>query len=146
MKVSSKGKNGLLIMIDIAHYGNNEPLPLTQVAKRQDVSLNYLEQLAIKLKKAGLLRSVKGPGGGYILAKDQHDITVYEMLHCLESDLSVSGTQEEAKQSGVLRMLKSQLWDELDARNQEFLRGVTLADLEKKYPEEFSDDYTMYYI
>ncbi|MGF7004124.1 Rrf2 family cysteine metabolism transcriptional repressor [Lachnospiraceae bacterium PFB1-21] len=144
MRISSKGKYGLMIMIDLAHFGADKPVPLTQVAKRQDVSLNYLEQLAIKLKKAGLLKSIKGPGGGYVLGKEAKDITAYEMLQCLESDLSVASADE--KQEGIMRMLKSQLWDELDARNQEFLKGVTLADLEKEYPEEFSEDYFMYYI
>ncbi|MGF7010463.1 Rrf2 family protein [Lachnospiraceae bacterium PF1-21] len=144
MRISSKGKYGLMIMIDLAHFGADKPVPLTQVAKRQDVSLNYLEQLAVKLKKAGLLKSIKGPGGGYVLGKEAKDITVYEMLQCLESDLLVANTDE--KQGGIMRMLKSQLWDELDARNQEFLKGVTLADLDKEYPEEFSEDYFMYYI
>ncbi|MGF6989540.1 Rrf2 family cysteine metabolism transcriptional repressor [Lachnospiraceae bacterium PM6-15] len=144
MRISSKGKYGLMIMIDLAHFGADKPVPLTQVAKRQDVSLNYLEQLAVKLKKAGLLKSIKGPGGGYVLGKEAKDITAYEMLQCLESDLSVASADE--KQEGIMRMLKSQLWDELDARNQEFLKGVTLADLEKEYPEEFSDEYLMYYI
>lgn len=87
MKLSTKGRYGLRAFIDIAIHSQNEPVSLASVAKRQDLSISYLEQLMGKVKKAGLIESVRGASGGYILAKDASEISVGDVLRALEGDL-----------------------------------------------------------
>lgn len=90
MKLSTKGRYGLKAMFDLAmHYGK-DPISLTQISERQNVSVNYLEQLITPLRKAGLVKSVRGAQGGYILAKSPVEITVGEVLVLLEGSLAPS--------------------------------------------------------
>lgn len=101
LKLSTKGRYGLRAFIDIAVYSENEPVSLANVAKRQDISISYLEQLIAKLKKAGLTKSTRGANGGYVLAKPASEISVGDVLRALEGDLapvdcpSVTGSAEE---------------------------------------------------
>ena len=88
MKLSTKGRYGLRALIDLAQYsGGDTPVSITSISDRQAISERYLEQLIAKLKKAGLVRSVRGAGGGYILAKDIHEISVGDVLRALEGNL-----------------------------------------------------------
>ena len=87
MKLSTKGRYGLRAFIDIAVHSEDEPVSLANVAVRQNISISYLEQLMTKLKKAGLIESVRGANGGYILAKDAKNISVGEVLRALEGEL-----------------------------------------------------------
>ncbi|SFP98612.1 transcriptional regulator, BadM/Rrf2 family [Lachnospiraceae bacterium XBB1006] len=87
MKLSTKGRYGLRAFIDIAMYAEEEPVSLASVAKRQDLSISYLEQLMTKIKKAGLIESVRGAGGGYVLARPAREISVGDVLRALEGDL-----------------------------------------------------------
>ena len=88
MKLSTKGRYGLRAFIDLAIYGEKEPVSLTNIAVRQEISLNYLEQLMAKLKKAGLVESARGVNGGYRLAKPAEEISVGDVLRALEGDLT----------------------------------------------------------
>lgn len=87
MKLSTKGRYGLRAFIDLAVWGKEEPVSLTSIAGRQEISLNYLEQLMAKLKKAGLVESVRGVNGGYRLARPADEISVGDVLRALEGDL-----------------------------------------------------------
>ena len=88
MKLSTKGRYGLRALIDLAQYsGGDTPVSITSISDRHAISERYLEQLMAKLKKAGLVRSVRGAGGGYILAKDIHEISVGDVLRALEGNL-----------------------------------------------------------
>ncbi len=88
MKLSTKGRYGLRAVLDLAMNGKNEAVALSQVAERQDISISYLEQLIAKLKKAGVVNSIRGAQGGYILAKKPEDISVGDILRALEGDLN----------------------------------------------------------
>jgi Rrf2 family transcriptional regulator, iron-sulfur cluster assembly transcription factor len=88
LKLSTKGRYGLRAFIDIAIFGENEPVSLAHVAKRQDISISYLEQLMVKLKKAELIVSIRGANGGYEIAKDRGRISVGDVLRALEGDLA----------------------------------------------------------
>lgn len=88
MKLSTKGKYGLRAFIDLAVWGEEEPVSLTTIAGRQEISVNYLEQLMAKLKKAGLVESIRGVNGGYRLAKPASEISVGAVLRALEGDLT----------------------------------------------------------
>ncbi len=88
MKLTTKGRYGLRAVIDLAMYAKNEPVSLSDVAERQNISISYLEQLVAKLKKAGIVQSTRGAQGGYALAKVPEDISVGEILRALEGSLS----------------------------------------------------------
>lgn len=87
MKLSTKGRYGLRAMIDMARYSTDEPVSIGSVASRQGISEGYLEQLVSLLKKAGLVKSIRGAGGGYVLAKDAEEISVGDILRALEGSL-----------------------------------------------------------
>lgn len=88
MKLTTKGRYGLRAVIDLAMYAKNEPVSLSDVAERQNISISYLEQLIAKLKKAGIVQSTRGAQGGYALAKASEEISVGEILRALEGSLS----------------------------------------------------------
>jgi len=87
LKLSTKGRYGLRAFIDLAVCGETQPVSLNSIAERQEISISYLEQLMAKLKKAGLVKSVRGVHGGYIIAKPADEISVGEVLRALEGDL-----------------------------------------------------------
>lgn len=87
MKLSTKGRYGLRALIDLAQYSEVEPVSISCIAERQNLSERYLEQLMSLLKKAGLVRSIRGAGGGYVLAKDAGEISVGDVLRALEGTL-----------------------------------------------------------
>ena len=88
LKLTTKGRYGLRAVIDLAMYAKNEPVSLSDVAERQNISISYLEQLVAKLKKAGIVQSTRGAQGGYALAKAPEEISVGEILRALEGSLS----------------------------------------------------------
>lgn len=87
MKLSTKGRYGLRAFIDLAVCGEEQPVSITSIAERQEISVSYLEQLMAKLKKAGLVKSVRGVNGGYSLARPADEISVGDVLRALEGDL-----------------------------------------------------------
>ena len=87
MKLSTKGRYGLRAMIDLARYSEKEPVSISSIAMRQDISERYLEQLVGLLKKAGLVRSIRGATGGYVLTKSAGEISVGDVLRALEGRL-----------------------------------------------------------
>ncbi|MGF0033755.1 RrF2 family transcriptional regulator [Bariatricus sp. SGI.154] len=87
MKLSTKGRYGLRAMIDLARYSEEEPVSINSIAARQDISERYLEQLVALLRKAGLVNSIRGATGGYILAKKANEISVGDVLRALEGSL-----------------------------------------------------------
>ena len=89
MRLSTRGRYGTRLMVDLAQHYADGPIPLAAIAKRQDLSAKYLEQLIILLKGAGLIRSVRGRRGGYMLARKPEEISVGEIVETLEGKLSV---------------------------------------------------------
>ena len=88
MKLSTKGRYGLRAIIDLAMNGQDGPVPISSIASRQSLSESYLEQLMAKLKKAGLVTSIRGAQGGYFLAKSSDEISVGDILRALEGDIN----------------------------------------------------------
>lgn len=87
MKLSTKGRYGLRALIDLAQYSEDKPVSITNISSRQDISERYLEQLMAKLKKAGIVKSIRGANGGYVIAKDLAEISVGDILRALEGNL-----------------------------------------------------------
>ncbi len=129
MKMTTKGRYAVTAMLDLALHNAQEPINLGDIARRQDISLTYLEQLFSKLRKHGLVASARGPGGGYRLAMDADDITIARVMYAV--DEPIDGTRCGGKQNcqGDLRCLTHDLWMELNLHVSEFLNGITLGDL-----------------
>lgn len=132
MKLSTKGRYAMVALADLALTSKEQLVSLGEISKRQDVSLPYLEQLFVKLRRAGLVVSVRGPGGGYRLAKPAVEIRVSEVLEAV--DETVSAMHTGAGASGALSGSKAQsmtnrLWESLSANVYVFLHQTRLSDV-----------------
>ena len=130
MKLSTRCRYGTRLMLDMAQHYNQGPIQLGDIAKRQDLSLKYLEQIIIPLKKAHYIESVRGPKGGHILAKDPGEITVGEIVTLLEDGASMVECIEDTTVCGRADICPTRLlWKEVSEAVFDKLRAVTLADL-----------------
>ena len=129
MKLTSKGRYAVTAMLDVALHAQEGPVPLADISERQGISLSYLEQLFSRLRKAGLVASVRGPGGGYRLGLKPDEIAVGMVISAV--DESVDATKCHGKEGcqGGTRCLTHTLWRDLSSRISGFLDGVTLGEL-----------------
>ncbi|MCI5621261.1 MAG: Rrf2 family transcriptional regulator [Lachnospiraceae bacterium] len=144
MKISTKGRYALRLMIDIGMHDETEPVRLKDVAERQDISMKYLEQIIAVLVRAGYVRSVRGPQGGYRLAKTPKEYTVGMVLRQVEGDLApVSCLEGEVnyceRQADCVSL---RIWRELDQAIRGVVDKYTLADL-IEWQEEAGSDYVI---
>ena len=125
MKLTSKGQYAIQAMIDIAVHRtkSSEPISLREVASNKSIPLPFLEQIAIKLRRAGLLKSVRGASGGYILAKERKQISIADIIQAVEGQINV--TPNASNDLGVT----SQLWQKLNRNIYSILKSITLEDL-----------------
>jgi Rrf2 family transcriptional regulator, cysteine metabolism repressor len=144
MKISTKGRYGLRAIIDLVLNSNGEHVSLINIAERQDISKNYLEQVFATLRKTGIVKSVKGAQGGYILAKDAASITVGEILRALEGDLSVVSDINESATNRIESHLLSTVWGKIDEKVNEVVDHLTLEEVVNEYKK--GSDVFMYYI
>jgi Rrf2 family iron-sulfur cluster assembly transcriptional regulator len=131
MKLSTKGRYAVMAMIDIGQHSAGEPISLAEIASRQDISQEYLEQLFAKLRKAGLVESARGPGGGYRLARPAHEIPVAEIITAVDEPLRVTRCEGDAVEGCVRgeRCCAHDLWSSLGRQMMYFLASVTLDDV-----------------
>lgn len=129
MRLTTKGRFAVTAMIDVAMHGGRGPVALAAVSSRQKISLSYLEQLFGKLRRSGLVESVRGPGGGYHLAKPQGEVSVADIIVAV--DEPIDATQCGGKENCLddHRCMTHDLWMSLNAHIFSFLSGVTLAEL-----------------
>ena len=146
MRLSTKGRYGLRALVDLAAHEEGEAVSLARTAQRQKLSLNYLEQVFGMLRRAGIVVSVKGSGGGFRLKRDMDDITVKEILEALEGKFSIAEDAGEDTQDPVQNALRDLLWDEIDRRVNQFLQEKTLGSLVREYRENLETGTIMYYI
>jgi len=135
MKISTKGRYALRMMIDIAEHGNTDKVPIKEISERQGISVKYLEQIVPSLTKTGLLRSGRGSSGGYSLTKTPDEYTVGEILRAIEGKLvPVSCLQDEINQcqrSDLCKTLK--FWQGLYAVIDDYVNSTSLQDFFKNY-------------
>lgn len=131
MKLSTRGRYAVMAMADIAHYSRAKPVSLSDIAERQDISLAYLEQLFAKLRRGALVESVRGPGGGYLLARAAEEIRVADIIMAVDEPLKVTRCEEFSPKGcvGGTRCLTHDLWEELGRQIHVFLAAVSLADV-----------------
>lgn len=146
MKISTKGRYGLRAMVDLAVYGLREHVSLNSIAERQEVSVSYLEQVFSVLRKAGLINSIKGAQGGYILAHAPARMKVGTILRSLEGDLNIIDESGESQDNPIQRCIKTALWDKINESINKVVDEVTLEDLVQEYYTRNTDGTNMYYI
>src|SRR5512138_3566461 len=129
MRLTTKGRFAVTAMLDLALHSNDGPVTLAGISGRQKISLSYLEQLFGKLRRRSLVESVRGPGGGYHLARDAAQVTVADIILAVEEqiDSTQCGGRENCHDNS--RCMTHELWEDLNATVQGFLSNVTLAQL-----------------
>ncbi len=132
MRLTTKGRFAVTAMLDLALHGSHGPVTLSGIAERQKISLSYLEQLFGKLRRRQLVESVRGPGGGYHLARDPRDVSVADIVCAVEEsiDSTQCGGRENCQESQ--RCMTHDLWEDLNATVYGFLDGVKLSHLVDK--------------
>ncbi|SHN09808.1 cysteine metabolism transcriptional regulator CymR [Gracilibacillus kekensis] len=139
MKISTKGRYGLTIMIELAKNNGNGPMSLKSIAKENNLSEHYLEQLVAPLRNASLVKSIRGAYGGYVLAKAPNEITAGDIIRILEGPITpVEGIEEEEP-------AKQELWIRIRDAVKDVLDTTTLEDL-STYGEKGTQDPYMFYI
>lgn len=138
MRLTSKGRYAVMAMADLAlHGGAERTVPLQEVARRQEISLSYLEQLFSRLRQAGLVAGVRGPGGGYRLARTSGEVTIADIIAAVNEPIKTTRCKEGSGKSCIGksgRCIAHGLWQEMGERIHGFLASVSLADvLEQRF-------------
>jgi Rrf2 family iron-sulfur cluster assembly transcriptional regulator len=136
MKLSTKGRYAMVALADLAladaKSGTDELMSLAAISKRQDISLPYLEQLFVKLRRAGLVEAVRGPGGGYRLARSPHEIRISQVMEAVEENVDAmhAGAGASGGVSGSrAQSMTNRLWEGLSANVYVFLHQTRLSDV-----------------
>ncbi len=127
MNLTTKGRYAITAILDLALHYTDKPVSLTDIATRQGLSLSYLDQLFSKLKQANLIVSYRGPGGGYGLAKDTHDIMISEVILAVNERIDATRCQGESNCQNGHRCLTHDLWQELSDEIYKFFSSMSLA-------------------
>ncbi|TDQ59678.1 BadM/Rrf2 family transcriptional regulator [Mesocricetibacter intestinalis] len=136
MKLTSKGRYAVTAILDIALNSGDGPVTLSDISERQSISLSYLEQLFAKLRRHGLVKSVRGPGGGYQLGQDAGQISIGMIIAAVNENISVTRCLGQGNcQSGKVCLTHS-LWEELSNRIEGFLNKITLEELVSQHHEK----------
>jgi Rrf2 family transcriptional regulator, iron-sulfur cluster assembly transcription factor len=133
VRLSTKGRYAVMAMADLAaHEGAGRPVSLAEIAERQEISLSYLEQLFAKLRRNELVRSTRGPGGGYRLNRPAADLRVADIILAVDEPISTTRCKAGSPKGctgTTARCLTHDLWEELGRQIQVFLSSVSLADV-----------------
>lgn len=140
MQVSTKGKYSVRAVLDIAQHSNGSPVPLAAISKREGISLLFLEQLFQQLRKGNVVRSVRGPHGGYVLARDPSQITIGEIVRLIEPPLYTSSCFSKGESVDSCHLadtcIGGAVWKQLAEHVDNFLDSITVADLSNKTKPE----------
>ncbi len=129
MRLTTKGRYAVTAMLDLAIHHGNGPITLADIAQRQGISLSYLEQLFSRLRKRSLVSSVRGPGGGYSLARDADAINVAEVISAVDENVDTTRCHGANNCQNNQRCLTHDLWHDLSTRIYDYLNGISLQEL-----------------
>jgi Rrf2 family protein len=130
MKISTRGRYGIRLMIDLAEHASEPHVALASIAERQNISARYLEQVAVILRRAGYIRSVKGASGGYTLARDPSDIVIGDALRILEGDMIVvDELRPGERENRIQRCIRATVYNRLNERVSAVVDRITLASM-----------------
>lgn len=128
MRLSTKGRYAVTAMLDLAIHDRLGPVTLADISQCQGISLSYLEQLFAKLRKHKLVEGVRGPGGGYRLARPSHQISMAEIINAVDEKVDITRCHGNEDCQGGERCLTHELWKDLSQQLYDFLDGISLAD------------------
>ena len=135
MKLSSKGRYAVMALADLAKFDPNEPVSLRDISLRQGISLDYLEQLFLKLKKNNIVNSVRGIKGGYILSKEASNIKISDIFFAVDEKVKTIGCEKHSKKGcngKTAKCITHDLWDELEDYINNFFENKSLRDLQNQ--------------
>ena len=135
MKLSTKSRYAVMAMVDLAKQSTGEPIALADVADRQEISLSYLEQIFGKLRRGGLVNSVRGPGGGYTLSRSADDTRISDIILAVDEPIQTTRCKPGSPfgcKSNQSRCLTHDLWEELGHQIYIYLSSVSLEDVVQK--------------
>ena len=137
MRLTTKGRYAVTAMLDLALHSRTNPVTLTDIAARQTISLSYLEQLFARLRRADMVKGVRGPGGGYTLSREANNINIADIIAAVDEPIDVTKCGGEANCQNEKACLTHDLWMGLSAQIKEYLKSITLGDLiEKQLAQE----------
>ncbi len=136
MRLTTKGRYAVTAMLDLSIHSSKGPVNLSDISRRQDISLSYLEQLFARLRKRKLVSSVRGPGGGYRLGRIDNTIHVAEIIDAVNESLDTTKCKGKADCQQGETCLTHHLWQDLSDQIHTFLSNITLADLVSKRERE----------
>ncbi|NSW75297.1 MAG: Rrf2 family transcriptional regulator [Candidatus Atribacteria bacterium] len=136
MKISTRLRYGLRLLLDLALHAENEPIPLKDVAERQNISLHYLRQLTLPLEASGIIRSMRGNRGGYVLGRSPEKISLLEVAQVLEGPLYLTECVNDASSCNQFPKCRTRkVWAELSSAIQKILAQKNLRDLVEERSE-----------
>jgi Rrf2 family iron-sulfur cluster assembly transcriptional regulator len=129
MRLTTKGRFAVTAMLDLALHAKEDPVSLSDIAQRQLISISYLEQLFSKLRRNGLVSSVRGPGGGYRLGRPSAELTVLDVIDAVDEKVDVTRCEGRGDCQQGEQCLTHELWQDLSGQIRSFLGGITLQSL-----------------
>ncbi|UCE17115.1 MAG: Rrf2 family transcriptional regulator [Gemmatimonadota bacterium] len=136
MRLTTKGRYGLRAMFEIAKEYGKGPIAIRTISERQHLSVHYLEQLLSKLRRSGLIQSVRGPGGGYVLAKKPSEISVGDIVRILEGPIALAKCIDESLMKEACEHVDDcvvrLMWKRISNKIEDVLNSITLADLSRE--------------
>jgi Rrf2 family iron-sulfur cluster assembly transcriptional regulator len=135
VRLSTRGRYAVMAMVDLARHSNGSPVSLSEIAERQEISLSYLEQLFAKLRRGGLVTSVRGPAGGYLLARQRDDTRIADIILAVDEPIQAVRCAPGSAlgcRGDHSRCLTHDLWEELSNQIHLYLSSVSLGDICEK--------------
>ncbi len=132
MRLNTKGRYAVMAVVDLAKMGDGEPICLAEIAERQEISLSYLEQLFAKLRKSGIVKSVRGPGGGYVIAYPASTMRISDVIMAVDEPVSATrckNTSSVGCMNNKSRCSTHDLWSELTNHINLYLNSITISDV-----------------
>jgi len=130
MKVTTRGRYAVMALVSLAEYSRGNPVPIQFIARQDSIPESYLQQLFLRLRKKNIVKSVRGPGGGFILSRHPSEITVGEIIRTAEGRQAAVGCRRTGRQCSMINRCRTQgMWDALEGRIDEFLDSISLEDL-----------------
>lgn len=133
MRLTTRGRYAVTAMLDLALHAEAGPVSLSEIAKRQELSLSYLEQLFVKLRRSALVVSSRGPGGGYALNQDITEVSVASIIDAVDENVDATNCSGKSDCHEGHMCLTHHLWKDLTQRIHDFLESVSLADLVNRH-------------
>jgi len=143
MKLTSKGRYAVMAMADLAKNYTQEPISLTEISLRQGISISFLEQLFLKLRKNNLVQSVRGPSGGYVLTKLPEEIKLLNIINAVDEKIKTLKCKKESKKGcnhKSIKCITHNLWEDLEVHINKFFESNTLKDILFKEVRHHSEE------